>query len=236
MGQQGKHLNSIKVSHEKHTAGCATEIMAIPETVCISMSQHIGAPCKPLVKKGDQVKVGQLIGDTDAFVSAPIHSSVSGTVKEISTIRSVTGGDDQVVIIETDGNQDVYEEIKPPVINDMKDFIAAVRASGLVGLGGASFPTHIKLNPKNLEEVDTLIVNAAECEPFITEHGIHHQRCRGYHEASRPEERPHRRGGKQAGCYRKAQKGNCRHGSLRGHRSERSQSKIPAGRRTSYDL
>lgn len=72
MGQQGKHLNSIKVSHEKHTAGCATEIMAIPETVCISMSQHIGAPCKPLVKKGDQVKVGQLIGDTDAFVSAPI--------------------------------------------------------------------------------------------------------------------------------------------------------------------
>ena len=70
------------------------------------MSQHIGAPCKPLVKKGDQVKVGQLIGDTDAFVSAPIHSSVSGTVKEISTIRSVTGGDDQVVIIETDGNQE----------------------------------------------------------------------------------------------------------------------------------
>ena len=106
------------------------------------------------------------------------------------------------VIIETDGNQDVYgKSIKPPVINDMKDFIAAVRASGLVGLGGASFPTHIKLNPKNLEEVDTLIVNAAECEPFITsdhrlmlgEHGVHHQRCRGYHEASRPEERPHRR-------------------------------------------
>ena len=170
----------------------------------------------------------------------PIHSSVSGTVKEISTIRSVTGGDDQVVIIETDGNQDVYEEIKPPVINDMKDFIAAVRASGLVGLGGASFPTHIKLNPKNLEEVDTLIVNAAECEPFITsDHRLMLEkteyiieRCRGYHEASAPEERRHRRGGKQAGCYRKAQKGNCRHGSLRGHRSERSQSKIPAGRRT----
>ena len=84
------------------------------------------------------MKVGQLIGDTDAFVSAPIHSSVSGTVKEISTIRSVTGGDDQVVIIETDGNQDVYEEIKPPVINDMKDFIAAVRASGS-GWSGRSF-------------------------------------------------------------------------------------------------
>ena len=168
MGQQGKHLNSIHVSHEKHTAACATEIMAIPETVCISMSQHIGAPCKPLVAKGDAVKVGQVIGDTDAFVSAPIHSSVSGTVKDIITMRNVMGGKDQMVVIEADGKQEVWEEIKPPVINDMKDFIAAIRTSGLVGLGGASFPTHIKLNPKNLEEVDTVIVNAAECEPFIT--------------------------------------------------------------------
>lgn len=168
MGQQGKHLNSIHVSHEKHTAACATEIMAIPETVCISMSQHIGAPCKPLVAKGDAVKVGQVIGDTDAFVSAPIHSSVSGTVKDIITMRNVMGGKDQMVVIEADGKQEVWEEIKPPVINDMKDFIAAIRASGLVGLGGASFPTHIKFNPKNLDEVDTIIVNAAECEPFIT--------------------------------------------------------------------
>ena len=135
MGQQGKHLNSIHVSHEKHTAACATEIMAIPETVCISMSQHIGAPCKPLVAKGDAVKVGQVIGDTDAFVSAPIHSSVSGTVKDIITMRNVMGGKDQMVVIESDGKQEVWEEIKPPVINDMKDFIAAMRASVLVGLG-----------------------------------------------------------------------------------------------------
>ncbi len=168
MGHQGKHLNSIHVSHEKHTAACATEKMAIPETVCISMSQHIGAPCKPQVAKGDYVKVGQVIGDTDAFVSAPIHSSVSGTVKEIINMRNVMGGQDQMVVIEADGKQEVWEEIKPPVVNDMQDFIAAIRASGLVGLGGASFPTHIKLNPKNLDEVDTLIVNAAECEPFIT--------------------------------------------------------------------
>lgn len=168
MGQQGRHLNSIHVSHEKHTAACETEIMAIPETVCISMSQHIGAPCKPLVAKGDYVKVGQVIGDTDAFVSAPIHSSVSGTVKEIATMRNVTGGRDQMIVIEADGKQELWEEIEPPVINDLNDFIAAMRKSGLVGLGGASFPTHIKLNPKNLDEVDTLIVNAAECEPFIT--------------------------------------------------------------------
>ncbi len=166
MGQ--KHLNSIKVSHEKHTSGCATEIMAIPETVCISMSQHIGAPCEPLVKKGDYVKVGQKIGDTEAFVSAPIHSSVSGTVKQIKTMRNVMGGYDQMVEIETDGKQEVSEDIKPPEINSLEDFISAVRASGIVGLGGASFPTHIKLNPKNLDECHDLIVNAAECEPFIT--------------------------------------------------------------------
>lgn len=166
MGQ--KHLNSIHVSHEKHTSACQTEMIAIPETVCISMSQHIGAPCKPLVKKGDAVKVGQLIGDTEAFVSAPIHSSVSGTVKEIKTMRNVMGGQDTVVVIDTDGKQEVHEDIKPPVVNSKEEFIAAIRGSGLVGLGGASFPTHIKLNPKNMDECHDLIVNAAECEPFIT--------------------------------------------------------------------
>ena len=168
MEKKGRSLNSIKVSHEKHTAGCATEKMAVPETVCISMAQHIGAPCKPLVAKGDHVKVGQRIGDTEAFVSAPIHSSVSGTVKEISSMRSMAGGEDQVIIIETDGKQEVSEDVAPPVIEGQKDFVAALRASGLVGLGGAAFPTHIKFNPKNLDEVDTLIVNGAECEPFIT--------------------------------------------------------------------
>ena len=168
MEKKGRSLNSIRVSHEKHTAGCATEKMAVPETVCISMAQHIGAPCKPLVAKGEHVKVGQKIGDTEAFVSAPIHSSVSGTVKEISSMRSMAGGEDQVIIIETDGKQEVSEDIAPPVIESQKDFVAALRASGLVGLGGAAFPTHIKFNPKNLDEVDTLIVNGAECEPFIT--------------------------------------------------------------------
>ncbi len=148
MEKKVRSLNSIKVSHEKKTASCITEKMSVPETVCISMAQHIGAPCKPLVAKGDSVKVGQIIGDTDAFVSAPIHSSVSGTVKEISSIRSITGGEDQVIIIETDGRQDLWQRIKPPVINDQKDFVKAIRASGLVGLGGASFPTHIKFNPK----------------------------------------------------------------------------------------
>ena len=163
-----KHLNSIHVSHYKHTAGCATEVMPVPDVVKISMSQHIGAPCKPLVQKGDYVKVGQLLGDTDAFVSAPIHSSVSGTVTGIEEQRSAAGGMDTLVVIETDKKQEVYEGITVPEAEDLAGFVKAIRESGLVGLGGASFPTHIKFNPRNLDDVHTLIVNAAECEPFIT--------------------------------------------------------------------
>lgn len=163
-----KHLNSVKTGHFKNTAACATEVMPVPDVVKISMSQHIGAPCKPLVAKGDYVTVGQLIGDTDAFVSAPIHSSVSGTVKAIEEQRSANGGKDTLVVIETDKKQEPCADIKVPQAEDLAGFVKAIRESGLVGLGGASFPTHIKFNPKNLDEVKTLIVNAAECEPFIT--------------------------------------------------------------------
>ncbi len=163
-----KHLQSIHVSHYKHTAGCATEVMPTPDVVKISMSQHIGAPCKPLVAKGDYVKVGQLIGDTDAFVSAPIHSSVSGTVTAIEEQRNAMGGMDTLVVIETDKKQEIFEGIKAPEVEDLAGFVKAIRESGLVGLGGASFPTHIKFNPRNIDDVHTLIVNAAECEPFIT--------------------------------------------------------------------
>lgn len=165
---QGKHLPSIHVKHHKNTANVETAIMPIPDVVKIDMSQSIGAPCKPLVQKGDKVKVGQKIGDTDAFVSAPVHSSVSGTVKDIIQVTGNMGRPETLVVIETDKNQEVSGEVKPPKADTFEEFIAGVRASGVVGLGGASFPTHIKLNPKNLEECDTLIVNGAECEPFIT--------------------------------------------------------------------
>ncbi|MGN0673246.1 MAG: electron transport complex subunit RsxC [Anaerovoracaceae bacterium] len=164
----GRHLPSIHVPHHKNTAGRETEVMPIPDVVKICMSQSIGAPCKPLVEKGDYVKVGQRIGDTDAFVSAPVHSSVSGTVTDIVQVRGSMGGFETLIVIETDKKQEVSEEVKVPSVESFEDFVKAVRDCGLVGLGGASFPTHIKLNPKNLEEVDTLIVNAAECEPFIT--------------------------------------------------------------------
>lgn len=150
MSANAKHLSSIDAGHYKNTAGCETEVMPVPDIVKISMSQHIGAPCKPLVAKGDTVKVGQLIGDTDAFVSAPIHSSVSGTVVGIETQRSAVGGNDTLVVIETDKKQEMSEDIKVPEVNDLQGFVKAVRESGLVGLGGASFPTTLSTTRRTL--------------------------------------------------------------------------------------
>ncbi len=152
----------------KHTKDCATVLMGVPSKVVIPMVQHIGAPCQPVVKKGDPVKVGQLIGDTEAFVSAPIYSSVSGTVTSVES-RIISGSSPIVCVeIAPDGRQEVFEGVKPPVVDSQEAFLKAVRASGLTGLGGAGFPTHIKLNPPKETKVDTLIINAAECEPYIT--------------------------------------------------------------------
>lgn len=163
-----KTLNSIHLDHRKSTMDMQTEIMSIPDKVYISVVQHIGAPCEPVVEVGDEVKVGQLIADSPAYVSAPIHSSVSGKVIKIDKIMSSLGTVDKTVIIETDKKQEVWEGIKKPVITSREEFIQAIRDSGLVGLGGAAFPTHVKYNPKNIDEVDTLVINGAECEPFIT--------------------------------------------------------------------
>ena len=142
--------------------------MPVPSTVTIPMSMHIGAPCEPLVKMGDLVKVGQKIGESNAPFSAPIHASVSGKVKQVTEFRNALGMVSKAVVIESDGEQAISEEVKVPVVNSREEFIAAVKESGVVGLGGAGFPTHIKLNPKNLDQIDTLVINAAECEPYIT--------------------------------------------------------------------
>ncbi len=132
------------------------------------MQQHIGAPCEPVVKVGDEVAVGQLIGDSDKFVSAPIHASVSGTVTAIGDIKMPNGSVSKAVTIESDGEMRLWEGIKPPKVESREDLIKAVRDSGLVGLGGAGFPTHVKLNFPPDKNIDTLVVNAAECEPYIT--------------------------------------------------------------------
>lgn len=158
----------VRVPHRKNTAECETAAMPVPEKVILAMTQHLGAPCEPTVQVGDAVAVGQVIGDTDAPLSAPIHASVSGTVSAITTLLLPGGRSTAAVVIDADGEQRVHESVQPPVVNDRADFLRAVRAAGLVGLGGAGFPTHVKLNPKNLDDVDTLIINAAECEPYIT--------------------------------------------------------------------
>lgn len=118
--------------------------------------------------KGDAVTVGQRLADSDAFLSSPIFSSVSGKIAEIRDYTTSSGSKCQAIVIDTDKLQTPCPDLKAPEINSHADLIKAARDCGLVGLGGAGFPTHIKLNPKNLDEVDTLVVNGAECEPYIT--------------------------------------------------------------------
>lgn len=163
-----KVRGGVKVDHHKNTAEKKVERMPIPSKVVIPMQQHIGAPCEPVVKVGDTVSVGQLIGDTDKYVSAPIHASVSGTVTAIGDVKLPNGVMSKAITIESDGEMRLWEGVKPPVVNTKEDLIKAVRESGLVGLGGAGFPTHVKLNFPAEKNIDTLIINAAECEPFIT--------------------------------------------------------------------
>ena len=164
----GKSRGGVTVPHNKNTADKAVRRMEFPKTVVLPMQQHIGAPCEPTVKVGDIVDVGQVIGDTDKFVSAPIHATISGKVTAVGDIYLANGMISKAVTIESDGEMRLSPDVKPPVINSKEDMIKAVRASGLVGLGGAGFPTHVKLNYPDDKGVDTLIINAAECEPYIT--------------------------------------------------------------------
>ena len=159
-------LGGIKLHHHKNTEDCHSTALPLPAKVRIPMSMHIGAPCSPIVKKGDLVTVGQKIGDTEAFMSAPIHSSVSGKVTNVCDYRMSSGKLCKMVEIETDGEQAICPDIVPPAIANKDDFIKAVRESGLTGMGGASFPAHVKLSAK--QPIDTLCINAAECEPYIT--------------------------------------------------------------------
>ncbi len=162
-------LNGIGLAHRKNTQDSTTVKLGIPGRIILPLSQHMGAPCEPLVKVGDEVKVGQKIGDTEAFMSTPLHSSVSGKVVAISDYLLPNGNVCKAIEIETDGNQTVSEEVVPPVVTDKASLIQAVKESGCCGLGGAGFPTHVKLNFNSEKTpVDSLIINAAECEPYIT--------------------------------------------------------------------
>lgn len=156
------------VPHMKNTENCETVKMDVPGRVIIPMLQHIGALCEPKVSKGDYVKVAQVLGHTDKFVSAPVHSSVSGTVKNVGPMLYPGGFFVPSVEIEPDGRQEIQEGIKPPEFSGRKEFLGALQKSGLVGLGGAGFPSHVKLSPPSDRQIDMLVVNGAECEPYIT--------------------------------------------------------------------
>lgn len=153
------------------TSGKALEKAHDPARVTIPMSQHMGAHCEPLVKVGDQVQVGQKIGDSQAFVSAPVHASVSGVVKEIRLVETGAGTKSIAVIIESDGLNTLHEDVKPQ--GELQNLSAEelkkiIREAGIVGMGGAAFPTHVKLAIPQGKTVDTVILNAAECEPYLT--------------------------------------------------------------------
>lgn len=155
----GKVKGGAFLPHLKKTAELETVIMPPVNEVRIPLQQHIGAPANPVVKKEDKVFVGTLVAESGGYVSAPVHSSVSGTVKDIK---------DGFVIIESDGAMEKDPDLKPFEVKTAQDVVKAAELCGLVGLGGAGFPTKVKLTVKEGTQIDTLIINAAECEPYIT--------------------------------------------------------------------
>ncbi|MCQ4923704.1 electron transport complex subunit RsxC [Tissierella carlieri] len=162
----------VHVPHSKElTEKKALEYAKEPSIVYIPLHQHTGAPCEPIVNVGDRVKVGQKIGQSQAFVSAPVHSSVAGTVKSITTITTPTGINATCVVIESDGTNEMDETIKPKGSLEQlssKEIIDIIKEAGITGMGGAGFPTHVKLSPPPEKKIDTVIINGAECEPFLT--------------------------------------------------------------------
>ena len=160
-------LKGVHVPHRKNTADKSALRMETPKTVTIPMSMHIGAPAKPVVKVGDEVKVGTLIAEAGGAVSAPIHASVSGKVTKIVDLLLSDGRTAPAVVIESDGTMTPDEAVMPPVVNSRESFIEAVKNAGIVGLGGAGFPTHFKLNA-GPAKIDYLVINGAECEPYVT--------------------------------------------------------------------
>ncbi len=161
-------LHGVRVPHRKNTAKMSPVRIPIPETVTIPMLMHIGKPAKVVVKKGDTVKVGQLIGEADGMLSSDVHASVSGTVLKIEQRLASGGQKVDCVTIRSDGKQELCEQISPPEVTDYKSFVNALKHSGIVGLGGAGFPTFVKLSVRDLSKIEAVIINAAECEPYIT--------------------------------------------------------------------
>lgn len=165
----GVHPEENKISHDS-----PIQVQPIPKTVSILLGQHIGKPASPVVSRGDEVKVGTLIAQADGFVSANIHSSVSGKVKKVETILDASGYQKPCITIQCDG-EDTWEETidrSPEIIRDIKlsseEIIQRIAECGIVGMGGATFPTNVKLMPPKDATPECVIINGAECEPYLT--------------------------------------------------------------------
>ncbi|MBI5286942.1 MAG: electron transport complex subunit RsxC [Deltaproteobacteria bacterium] len=164
--------------HKEPTANKRIERATLPERVIIPLQQHTGVPCQPLVKKGDTVVEGQKIGEAQAFVSSPVHSPINGKVKEIEKHPHPLGGKVMSIVIEGDGttmewgNGDIGLDLKILTPEALREII---RDAGIVGLGGAAFPTYVKLSPPKEKRIDTVIINGCECEPYLT--GDHRLMC-----------------------------------------------------------
>ena len=166
-----KASTGIRIDHNKFTAGSPVEAMPLPGKVILSMQQNIGAACSPIVKKGDKVLAGQKIGDFDGFVKSPVHASVSGEISGLTRlVNPPTGQPVDAVIITSDG-EDNHVDAEP--LKDLdslsnEEILGKIGECGLVGLGGATFPTRVKLSPSADVKIDTVILNGCECEPYVT--------------------------------------------------------------------
>ena len=157
--------------HKDYSKDKPIEVLPAPKEVCMPMVQHVGAPSKPVVAKGDKVKLGQVVGEPMGYVSVPVHASVSGKVTKVELSNHPLGKRAMAVFIENDG-EDLWEE----GLNQRRNFeqfsaselLEMVRQAGIAGLGGAGFPTHVKLKPPKDKPIDALVINGAECEPYLT--------------------------------------------------------------------
>ena len=164
-----RKVSRLHLPHSKHTAGVASTPVSPPPEVLIPMSMHSGGPAVPVVSVGEHVLVGQLIAREDGAISSPVYASVSGTVSAIEPIRlSSSGRKMDAIRIQSDGKMEKDPGLTPPEVHDLDGFLAAVQKSGIVGLGGAAFPLWKKLDAVRQNPVKTVLVNGAECEPFIT--------------------------------------------------------------------
>lgn len=153
--------------HKKLCEFIPIKEISLPEEVVIPLHQHTGAPCHAVVKVGDNVKTGQLIGESEAFVTASVHASMDGTVTAIEPRPYFTGSDVESVVIKADSDQVEPQWIERDIsLLKVEEIRAAVKRAGIVGMGGAAFPTHVKLSPP--KEIDAVIINACECEPYLT--------------------------------------------------------------------